>query len=255
MASFGDSLRRERELRQISLREISEATKVNHRYLEALEKNDFRHLPGGVFNKGFVRAYAQYIGVDPDRMVLAYLEEERRQSGPVPAEPAPSRKTRTRAFSIRRADRGRLKPLGWVGAGLALTVLAVVAMSLGWLEWPFGKLPRENVVEPPQVAPSFAPTLPTAPGEVSPAGILFRLIRPARGMLRCDKGTRADLSQLAVGDEIVLDCPGGILVDVEDAGALLLEGPGIVAGPIGEDGVAVRGFRVLPGPSEEGSRE
>lgn len=79
MSSFGETLRRERELRQITLREISEATKVNLRYLEALERNDFRHLPGGVFNKGFIRAYSQYIGVDPEAMVNAYLEEESRQ--------------------------------------------------------------------------------------------------------------------------------------------------------------------------------
>lgn len=66
-------------MRQISLREISEATKINLRYLDALERDDFRHLPGGVFNKGFVRAYAQFIGVDPESMVMAYLDEERRQ--------------------------------------------------------------------------------------------------------------------------------------------------------------------------------
>ena len=79
MSSFGETLRRERELRQISLREISEATKINLRYLDALERDDFRHLPGGVFNKGFVRAYAQFIGIDPESMVTAYLEEEGRQ--------------------------------------------------------------------------------------------------------------------------------------------------------------------------------
>ena len=79
MSSFGETLKRERELRQISLREIAEATKINLRYLDALERDDFRHLPGGVFNKGFVRAYAEFIGIDPENMVTAYLEEENRQ--------------------------------------------------------------------------------------------------------------------------------------------------------------------------------
>lgn len=79
MSSFGETLKRERELRQISLREIAEATKINLRYLDALEHDDFRHLPGGVFNKGFVRAYAQFIGIDPETMVTAYLEEDGRQ--------------------------------------------------------------------------------------------------------------------------------------------------------------------------------
>jgi len=81
MPSFGKELRRERELRGIGLREVAEATKVNIRYLEAMERDDFEHLPGGVFNRGFVRAYAQFIGIDPDAMVNAYLMEEQAQTG------------------------------------------------------------------------------------------------------------------------------------------------------------------------------
>lgn len=79
MLSFGAELRRERELREITLREVAEATKINLRYLEALEQNDFEHLPGGVFNRGFVRAYCQFIGVDPETMINAYILEERAQ--------------------------------------------------------------------------------------------------------------------------------------------------------------------------------
>jgi cytoskeletal protein RodZ len=75
MASFGESLRRERELRDISLREIADATKINLRYLEALEQNRFDILPGGVFNKGFIRAYARFIGADGESLVDLYLQE------------------------------------------------------------------------------------------------------------------------------------------------------------------------------------
>jgi|SRR6267154_2286244 len=75
MANFGDALKRQRELREISLREISDATKINIRYLEALEQNRFDVLPGGLFNKGFIRAYATYIGVDCEETVNSYLEE------------------------------------------------------------------------------------------------------------------------------------------------------------------------------------
>ena len=75
MANFGETLKRERELREISLRQISEATKINIRYLEALEENRFDALPGGLFNKGFIRAYATYIGVDGEAMVNSYLHE------------------------------------------------------------------------------------------------------------------------------------------------------------------------------------
>ena len=79
MATFGEELRRERELREISLREISESTKISMRFLQALENNDFTHLPGGQFTKGFVRAYATHIGIDGEALVNAYLYERERQ--------------------------------------------------------------------------------------------------------------------------------------------------------------------------------
>jgi cytoskeletal protein RodZ len=131
MSSFGEELKRERELRQISLREVSEATKINLRYLEALEQNDFRHLPGGVFNKGFVRAYAEYIGVDPEAMVNAYLLEERAQEAreehkrePVPRHASPAVVVPDPLPAGRRA---RL----FVLVALVLTV-ALVAAGILW---------------------------------------------------------------------------------------------------------------------------
>ena len=75
MASFGEILKRERELRAITLREISAATKISVRHLESLENNRFQDLPGGLFNKGFIRAYASYVGIDCDEMVNHYLYE------------------------------------------------------------------------------------------------------------------------------------------------------------------------------------
>ncbi|HEV8702393.1 MAG TPA: RodZ domain-containing protein [Candidatus Polarisedimenticolia bacterium] len=87
MASFGETLKRERELREISLRQIAEATKISIRYLEALEENRFDVLPGGLFNKGFIRAYSRFIGIDGEAMVNSYLQEV----GPRTAGPAGSR--------------------------------------------------------------------------------------------------------------------------------------------------------------------
>ena len=107
MASFGETLKRERELREISLRQISEATKINIRYLEALEENRFDALPGGLFNKGFIRAYATFIGVDGESMVDAYLHDlTARQQGPEAASTrAPSNLHRPAEVPQRRAAR------------------------------------------------------------------------------------------------------------------------------------------------------
>ena len=73
MGSFGDRLQREREMRGITLEEIAEATKIGTRSLRALEQQDFDKLPGGIFNKGFVRAYARYLGLDEEQAVADYL--------------------------------------------------------------------------------------------------------------------------------------------------------------------------------------
>lgn len=73
MASFGENLRRERELRGVSLREISEATKISLRFLEALEQDRVEILPGGLFPRSFVRQYARHLGLDADRLVGEFL--------------------------------------------------------------------------------------------------------------------------------------------------------------------------------------
>ena len=92
MVNFGESLKRERELRDIPLRDIANATKINLRYLEALEANRFDKLPGGVFNKGFIRAYARFIGADGEALVQLYMEmQAEREAEVASAQPTPER--------------------------------------------------------------------------------------------------------------------------------------------------------------------
>ena len=72
MGSFGERLQREREMRGVTLDEIAEATKIGTRSLRALEAQEFEKLPGGIFNKGFVRAYAKFLGIDEEQAVTDY---------------------------------------------------------------------------------------------------------------------------------------------------------------------------------------
>jgi hypothetical protein len=72
LASFGEELRREREIRGISLKEIADATKISKRFLEAIERNDHTTLPAPVFTRGFVREYARYVGLNAEEMVNRY---------------------------------------------------------------------------------------------------------------------------------------------------------------------------------------
>jgi cytoskeleton protein RodZ len=70
---IGAHLREARERAGITLREIAAATKISMPALEALERNDVARLPGGIFVRAFVRAYAKEVGLDPDDAVRRFV--------------------------------------------------------------------------------------------------------------------------------------------------------------------------------------
>ena len=80
--SIGEKLRLARETRGIALRDISDQTRISMRYLEAIESDDYRRLPGGIFNRSFIRAYAKFIGYDEDQAVDEYARTLRERGEP-----------------------------------------------------------------------------------------------------------------------------------------------------------------------------
>ena len=70
--NFGERLKRERELREVTLEEITQATRIGSRFLQALENEEWGKLPGGVFNRGFVRSIAHYLGLDEEAFLAEY---------------------------------------------------------------------------------------------------------------------------------------------------------------------------------------
>ena len=72
--SFGARLRQQREARQIDLVAISEQTKIKLALLDAVEHDDVSHWPSGIFRRAYIRAYAQFIGLDPDAILREFLE-------------------------------------------------------------------------------------------------------------------------------------------------------------------------------------
>ena len=120
-ASFGEQLRLAREARGVSLREISEQTRISMRYLEAIESDDYKRLPGGIFNKSFIKAYAKYIGFDEGEALEAYARTSREQGG------APDEVTSTPYQPRVYTDGQSRSPL----VTLLLTVLVLGILSLG----------------------------------------------------------------------------------------------------------------------------
>jgi len=75
--TVGARLRDAREKRGVSLRQIANSTRISVMSLEALERSDLSRLPGGIFTRSFIRAYAQEVGLDPDRTIISLLPGSR----------------------------------------------------------------------------------------------------------------------------------------------------------------------------------
>jgi cytoskeletal protein RodZ len=90
MPTLGEELKRLRETRGLSLREVSDATHIGSRFLQAIESDNYSILPGGIFNRGFVRSYARYVGLDEEQALVLYNQQLEAQGGEAPRMTAPS---------------------------------------------------------------------------------------------------------------------------------------------------------------------
>lgn len=79
--TLGEKLRQAREERGISIMEVSEQTRISPLYLEAIENDNYSPLPGGIFNKGFVKTFAKYVGIDENEALQDYTRLVTQQTG------------------------------------------------------------------------------------------------------------------------------------------------------------------------------
>ncbi|HEV7922495.1 MAG TPA: helix-turn-helix domain-containing protein, partial [Thermoanaerobaculia bacterium] len=163
LASFGEELRREREIRGISLKEISDATKISKRFLEAIERNDHKTLPAPVFTRGFVREYARDLGLNAEEMVNRYNYAaagddriERTAHLDRLVQPRATELAPTRGFPARRDEPKRAipPPYARIDRNVYLLVIIVAALiSVSW--WAINRKRERSVAaaeEPARVA-------------------------------------------------------------------------------------------------------
>ena len=152
-------MRLAREARGITLRHISDQTRISIRYLEAIESNDYKRLPGGIFNRSFIKAYAKQIGFDEKEAIEGYLRTAREQGEDEVAT--------TPYKSHVYTDGGTRSPL----VTLLLTILILAVLSLGVyavLHWYQRRDAARNTPQPP-TQPSAQPVNPaTAPPANAP---------------------------------------------------------------------------------------
>jgi cytoskeleton protein RodZ len=172
MGSFGENLRREREMRGVSLQEISAATKISVRFLKSIENEEFSKLPGGLFSRSFVRAYARYLGLDEDPL----LEEYQQAAKARPEVDLTQFSPPARIFS---RPEGRFRHALWAVG------VAAVLLALGFTLWRHSHRPLQVPVAPKTSSrgPAARAALPN-PADTPGSSTSSAAVKPAgRGVL------------------------------------------------------------------------
>ena len=146
---LGEVLRTAREARFIDLARVERDTKIRTQYLSALERGDYRDLPGGVYAKGFLRNYGLYLGLDPEYLIDLYRLEQGSGAAERPQAPIPPRPIagRSRALVITPS---RLA---------AVTLVALVAVFAVYLVTEFvtfAGTPDLRITDPPGDLPAYS---------------------------------------------------------------------------------------------------
>jgi cytoskeletal protein RodZ len=247
---FGGWLRRQRELRQVSLREIADVTKISIRYLEALEENRFDVLPAPVFAKGFLREYSRYVGLDPDEVVNTYLTAHSETQPEEEDEPwtAPRRR----------------QSLEWT-SGLLLALAVVVVLALVALVAFYAERSRDApaiapaAVAPPQVV-EVAP-VPPVPEALAPQALLVVTMDFAEDCwVEATVDGQRRLSELHVqGESLMLEADEEVVLTLGNARAVRIEVNGhqyeleVGSGRIARDvTIGLETARQLAGISDDG---
>lgn len=176
-ASFGEQLRLAREARGISLREISEQTRISIRYLEAIEGGDYKRLPGGIFNRSFIKAYARYVGYDEKEALDNYARAMREQ-GESP-EDSMAMPQQPRVYTDGSSTRSPL-----VTFALTVLILAILSLSvyaaLHWYQRREAERMNANSNSPAPVQQATANN--TAPSDQSAPPAQNSSVKTANGL-------------------------------------------------------------------------
>jgi len=235
--SFGRYLRREREMREISLEEISRETKIKLPTLTALEEDRFPDLPPTAFVRGFVRNYAECIGLEPRDAILR-LDHFLQENFPEKVSPPPPARNKP-ALGNRRL----ILLLGFFLVCLFFFAYYYADRSLSRTS----PLPAAPAAAPAPVPPLAGETTEPAPAPATaetlspPAGLRLHLEATNLCWLQYNLDRRpSQEAQLQVGDTLNLEAEQSIQLLVGNAGSLRIQFNGQWLPPLGPVGQPVR---------------
>jgi cytoskeleton protein RodZ len=247
LASFGEELRREREIRGISLKEIADATKISKRFLEALERNDHRTLPAPVFTRGFVREYARYVGLNAEEMVNRYnfaAANDDRIEKPPQVEKYPQ--TPVRDISP-KPPRKRGIPPAYARVDrniIASVIIAALLAGVAWWAVQHRRVDAEtpaDAVAPVTASAAVPPPLPARPAQDdSTLRLAVEVIDNAWVVLEADGKTIVN-AEMVRGERRTFEANESFRFrNIGNAAGLKLTLNGATVPPLGADGEVVR---------------
>ena len=125
--TLGEKLRQAREERDISISEVAEQTRISPHYIEAIENDDYSPLPGGIFNKGFIKSFAKFVGIDEDEALQDYSRQLSLQN-----EGQPEPETKTYRPEVLTDDRSRSLLPTLIFAAIILGLMTWGVLALVW---------------------------------------------------------------------------------------------------------------------------
>jgi cytoskeleton protein RodZ len=239
MTDFGGTLRRAREQRGISVREISARTKISIAALEALERNDVSKLPGGIFSRAFVRAYAHEVGLDPDETVREFLARFHVSSAPVPSPAVVS--PEESQFAVQQRMAGVVLKLVLVSVPLIGLVLYFSLRTPPAQEVARGATASEAVpatADSPEVRPVATSAVSVPSPAIAAPGTMTLEVRPTGDCwVRITADGRPVLARLMkAGDEETREFRDAAVILIGDAGTFAFSIDGRPGKPIGQPG-------------------
>ena len=224
--NFGERLKRERELREVAPNEIVVATRISLRFLEALENEDWDKLPGGIFNRGFVRAIARYLGLDEENLLAEYDLAHGDQSAEVL--PAPENRIPS--------------PPKWMAAALVLGALLVIAALIaagvyGWRSYSAHRRAKMSSAASAQSDPSAQPPSRISASTSAALDLFVSASAATRVRVLADGSPVLD-AELRAGETRHFSAETAFEVTAADSSAVLLELNGQAMPPIGSPGAS-----------------
>lgn len=248
VTDFGAKMKRAREERGVSLRQIATATKISVSALEALERNDISRLPGGIFSRAFVRAYATEIGLDPEATIREFITQFPHDSV-TQGSPHVPQEDHAAIESSRQSAQTLLKLLAIslpVAAGIVYFTLTSQPS-----EAPDASMSNTSTAGQHTEAPPVAGTAAdsSSAGDTAPAArplpvgaepLTFEIVAtgPLSIDLDVDGGTRRESRTVAAGEQVTVHADREMTLKMSDAGAVQLTINGQPAVSLGAAGEA-----------------